>query len=143
MADVRFSGTWRLVSFESRAEDGTVSYPFGPDARGYIIYGADGYMAVVLQPAERRQFAKNDYQGGTLEERAAAGEHFISYAGRFEVVPGDTVVHHVEVSFFPNWIGTAQQRLFHFQGNQLMLSTRPMQVAGRIVTSQLIWERVG
>src|SRR5215469_17544278 len=142
MADERFIGTWRLVSFETRTDDGTVSYPYGPDARGYILYGADGFMAVVIQSGKRERFAHNDYRSGTPEELGAAGERFISYSGPFEVVGDDMVLHHVEVSFFPNWIGTAQRRLFHFDGNRLTLSTRSMQVAGRVLTSHLLWERV-
>lgn len=30
-------GTWRLVSFEVRSAADRVSYPYGPDALGYII----------------------------------------------------------------------------------------------------------
>lgn len=141
MTDARFPGTWRLVSFETRTEDGIVSHPYGLDAKGYILYTADGYMAVVLHANGRQPFAKNNFRGGTPEELAAAGEQIISYSGRFEVVEGDEVLHHVEVSFFPNWIGTAQRRAFRFEGNRLMLSTEPRRVAGKIQTSHLIWER--
>jgi len=42
-----FVGTWRLRSMTSRAEDGTVTYPYGPDAAGYITYTDDGFMVTV------------------------------------------------------------------------------------------------
>ncbi len=42
MAENSLVGTWRLVSVEFREEDGTVSYPYGRDALGYLTYTADG-----------------------------------------------------------------------------------------------------
>ncbi len=38
----------------------------------------------------------------------------------------DTVTHHVEVSLFPNWLGTAQLRYHKREGNMLTLRTPPI-----------------
>ncbi len=69
-------GTWRLVSWENRSTDGTVSHPLGRDAVGLIIYTDDGYMSVAMMRADREPFAADDLLGGTPDEqaRAAAGE---------------------------------------------------------------------
>ena len=56
---------------------------------------------------------------------------------------GDTVIHRVELSLFPNWVGVAQERLVEVKGNRLTLSTRPILLGGVRQTAHLIWEAVG
>ena len=46
-------GTWRLVSFELRNPDGTVSYPFGKDVTGYLFYNDQGFMSAAFMGADR------------------------------------------------------------------------------------------
>ena len=135
-----FIGTWRLVSFEVRSVDGEVSYPHGEDAVGYIIYDANGYMSVAVMAAGRPAFASDDFSGGSTEEKAAAFDSYISYCGRYEV-RGDRIIHHVEVSLLPNWIGGVQERILAFNGNRLSLSTEPLLFGGKQQSAHLIWER--
>lgn len=141
MAQNPFVGTWRLVSFELRGSDGQVSYPLGQDAVGYIMYNEDGYMSVAMMSANRLKFATGDIGAGTNEEKTAAADTYVSYSGRY-AIQGGKVVHHVEVSFFPNWVGVDQERLFELDGNMLSLSTPPFLFSGRQQTAHLIWERV-
>ncbi len=75
-----------------------------------------------------------------MEEKIAAVEGYVSYSGRFEI-RGDKVVHHIEVSLFPNWIGVTQERLYEFKGDRLTLSTPLMLVGGRQLSTHVIWER--
>ncbi len=133
-------GTWRLVSFEIRASDGRVSYPYGPDATGYIIYGEDGYMSVAIAAAGRPNFDAGDLLGGSAEEQAETARTYISYCGAYEVRDA-TVVHLVRMSLFPNWVGTEQERFYELEGDRLHLSTGPMLLGGREQRAQLIWER--
>ena len=135
-------GTWRLVSYEARAADGAVSYPLGRDAIGYITYTDDGRMSVAMMSAGRTGYASSDLRGGTVEEKLAAAETYISYCGSYEV-QGDVVVHHVEVAFFPNRVGTSQRRTFEISGDTLRLSTPPMLIAGVEQTGHLLWKRAG
>lgn len=137
----QFVGTWKLVSFELRSSKGQVNYPFGDKPVGYIIYNQDGFMSVAFMASERQKFASNDPQKGTMEEKSSAMDTFFSYCGRYEV-QGDRIVHHIEVSLFPNWTGMEQQRLYEFEGDRLTLSTPPFQVAGVEQTAHLVWERV-
>ena len=46
-------GTWRLVSYEERDEDGGITHPLGRDPVGFLTYTADGYMAGQLGRADR------------------------------------------------------------------------------------------
>jgi hypothetical protein len=136
-------GTWRLISWETRSVvDGEVSYPLGKDAVGYIIYGQDGYMCVAIMGPERAMFAAGDLLSGSAQERAQAAATYVSYCGRYEF-RGDTVIHHVDLSLFPNWVGVEQERLVEVLGNRLVLSTRPILLGGVQRTAHLIWEAVG
>jgi Lipocalin-like domain len=135
-------GTWRLISWETRSVDGQkISYPLGKDAVGYIMYNEDGYMFVAIMRPNRVRFAAGDLLGGSAEEKAQAANTYVSYCGRYEF-NGDTVIHHVDLSLFPNWVGVEQERLVELRGDRLTLSTRPILLGGVQRTAHLIWERV-
>jgi hypothetical protein len=136
-----FVGTWRLVSFHIKTLDGKVTYPYGPDAVGYYIFSESGYMSVALMPTNRRMFAAGDIMGGSTEEKVAAAETYIAYNGKYEI-QGDKLVVHPEVSFFPNWVGVDQVRIWELEGNRLTLSTPPLLIRGVQQTAHLVWERV-
>jgi Lipocalin-like domain len=91
--------------------------------------------------AARRPFAAGDLLSGSTAETAGAAETYVSYCGRYEF-HGDTVLHHVELSLFPNWVGVTQERLVKISGDRLTLSTRPLLLEGRQQTAHLLWERV-
>ena len=134
-------GTWRLISWENRDENGEVSYPLGKDAVGYIMYNSDGYMFVAIMSPERPRFAAGDLLSGSTEARAQAAGTYVSYCGRYEF-RGNTVIHRVELSLFPNWEGVEQERLVEVRGNRMTLSARPMLLGGGRRSARLIWERV-
>ncbi len=135
-------GTWRLISWETRSVDGQkINYPFGKDAVGYIMYNQDGYMSVTISRPSREKFAAGDLLRASTQEKVQAAETYVSYCGQYEF-RGETVVHHVELSLFPNWVGVEQERLVKLRGEQLTLSTRPMLLRGEPQTAHLIWERV-
>ena len=133
-------GTWRLIRWENRSADGQITYPLGDDAQGRITYGDDGYMFVALMRSRREAFGAGDLLGGTAEEKAQAAEDYVSYCGRYDV-ERERVVHHVELSLFPNWVGVDQERLVEIDGHRLTLSTRPILLDGIRQTAQLVWER--
>lgn len=134
--------TWRLISWETKSiDDQKISYPFGTDAVGYIMYNEDGYMSVSITRPGREKFAAGDLLSGSTEEKAHAADTYVSYCGQYEF-QGETVVHHVEVSLFPNWVGVEQERLVELKENRLTLSTRPILLGGKLQSAHLIWERV-
>jgi Lipocalin-like domain len=55
---------------------------------------------------------------------------------------GDRVVHHVELSLFPNWVGSDQQRWVGLAGDRLTLRASPLLLAGKRQVPRLVWERV-
>ena len=134
-------GSWKLVSFETRDANGRISYPWGKDTLGYLMYNAGGYMSVTIMSSNRLKFSSADLKGGTTEEKVAAADTYLSYCGTYEIQQ-DTVIHHIELAFFPNWVGVDQNRMFSIEGDRLSLSSPPTTVAGVEQTAHLIWERV-
>jgi len=141
MVDDSFVGTWKLLSYEVRSTDGKVIYPWGERPEGRLMYAADGHVSVAMMAPDRPKFEARELKLGTAEEKVAAVDRYISYAGRWEV-QGDKVVHHVEVCLFPNWVGRDQKRNFKFEGDRLYLSTDPDPRDEKQKTGFLIWERV-
>jgi hypothetical protein len=62
----------------------------------------------------------------------------MNYCGTFEVV-GDEVIHHVENSLFPEWIGTDRARTYQFHDEDREL--RLVGDAGGLV-QELVWRRL-
>jgi hypothetical protein len=134
----RLVGVWRLISFEVRVPEGGTRYPFGPDARGLLIYTASGHMAGQVMRLGRPPFAGTTITGGSDAELAEAATGYIAYTGTYSVSDAEgVVIHHVTMSLFPNLIGTDQRRSVTFEGQQLALSTPPED--GPVMT--LRWDR--
>lgn len=134
-------GTWKLISCENHAPDGTVTYPFGENPLGYIFYREDGYMSVEIMRTARIKFSKDDMWKGTTEEDSQAIKSYLSYAGKY-TFQGNKVTHHIEVCSFPNWSGTEQSRQVKLQGNQLTLTTPPTSYAGIVQVGHVLWQKV-
>ena len=141
MASNPLIGTWRLVSWVHESPDGDITYPFGPDATGSITYTHQGYMSVTIMRAGREPFSSPDLLAGSPEEKIAAAESYIGYCGTYELGEG-SVVHRVTHSFFPNWVGTEQERFMHLEGARLTLSTAPRLFGGKLRVARLTWERI-
>jgi hypothetical protein len=137
-------GGWRLRRWVALDEDGTETLPMGADANGLLTYTGDGTMIVVIGRADRPPFGSDDVMGGSEAERAGAFASFLAYGGRYEVV-GGSVIHHVEASLFPNWVGTAQRRTWQFEAGdrRLTLVSPPLAVGVTRRTQRLTWERIG
>jgi hypothetical protein len=134
-------GTWRLVSWENRSVDGQITHPMGPNPLGYLVYTSGGHFSVTIARAGRPAFRMGDLLGGTIEDKARAAESFVAYAGRY-TFQGDRVVHHVELSLFPNWVGTSQERAAELSGDRLILSAGPLLLAGKQQVARLVWAKM-
>lgn len=144
MSDHALLGSWRLVTWESIAEDdGEVSRPMGETPEGLLSYTAEGRMLVLIGRSDRPRSSDDDFFGGSTAERAAAAESFVAYGGRFEVA-GDDVLHHVELSLFPNWVGSTQRRtmVFGADGDTLELTSPPFVLGSVLRTQRLRWSRI-
>ena len=134
----RLLGAWRLLTWESIGDDGSVDHPMGTDPEGVVVYTPDGTMMTTLGRSGRAPITGGDMLAGPDAERLAAFGSFIAYTSRFRIDGGD-VIHHVEMSLFPNWVGTAQRRHVELSadGRSLVLSSD-----GRMSGQRLTWERI-
>jgi hypothetical protein len=141
----QFIGTWQLVTSEFRAADGEVTYPLGEKAVGILIYDSGGRMAAQLMRRDRPKFASGDMRGGSSGEIKMAAEGYVAYFVTYHVDDKNgKVVHHVEASLFPNWLGQDQVRLFEFSADAdvLTLRTLPILSGGHEITGVLVWKRL-
>lgn len=133
-------GTWRLLTFTRTVlATGETIDLFGKSPSGYITYGADGRMQVILVKEGR---PKPDLQKMTDSERANLFKYMAAYAGTY-TFDGKTVTHHIEVSWNEVWSGTDQQRDVQIEGNRVTLTTHPAPnpTDGTMSVSRLVWER--
>ena len=133
-------GTWKLVSFEIHKADGQVSYPYGKDAEGYLIYTEDGYMSVAFMNPNRPMFKSGDPMVGTREEKVAAFESYIGYGGPYEIQE-DRVIHHIKICSFPNYVGADKERFFDVERDRLILRSPPILWNGIQKVGIVKWER--
>jgi Lipocalin-like domain len=136
----RVVGTWSLVSAWSSTDDGTKRESFGSSPSGVLTYGSDGRMMVLIANGGRKPLSA-DRVGAPEKERAEAFSTFLSYGGRYSLKEGK-VVHHVEISSYPNWVGTDLVRTVAFEGDRITLTTPPISVGGKMQSTELVWERL-
>lgn len=136
-------GTWKLLRFEFKAEDGRTKYPFGKEARGSFIYTACGHFSGQLMSIDRPKFQIPDQMRGTTDEILTSYKGAISYFGTYQVnAEKGFIIHFVEGSIFPNMEGTQQVRYFDLKENTLQLRTPPFKADGEAVIGTILWERV-
>jgi len=133
----RLIGTWRLVSYETDEDGGRRGKPYG-DAVGRLDYDAQGNMSgQVMRPGRARVELG---EGGAQQVRAAY-LGYIAYFGTYDVAPdGASIVHHVQGSLNPAWVGGQQHRRMRIEGERLVLSA-DVRKNGDIVRHTLTWER--
>jgi hypothetical protein len=139
----RLPGAWDLRSFTVAYSDGRPStHPYGPDARGRIVYTDDGFVSAVLSRAHRS--GAHD-----LETARRAAEHdkarwfdgYLSYTGRWRL-EDDEVVHTLDLALLPAAAGTEVRRQATFAPDgSLTLSYTRTPASGVTRTFRLVWER--
>lgn len=117
----QFIGSWSLVSFTDKNEQGDTIHRYGEDAFGRIVYGVNGKMMVILMRSGRESQGEPD---------------FFSYTGSYDIdEAAGAVTHHVEACNAPSWIGTDRVRTFEFLDED-RVALRPVEG-----TSELVWRR--
>ena len=137
----RFLGVWKLVRCERKYPDGRIDYPYGQKPVGRITYDKVGRMSAQLMKPGRKSTVAPGMNlaigNANNEELREAVRGFTAYFGRFDVDESTaTVIHHVEASLSPNWVGTDLRRTYRFMGNQMVLTAA---AAGSV--TELLWER--
>lgn len=133
-------GTWYLAeAFAIDDQEARLYDVYGDRPSGVIHYGADGRMMALIAHAGR-PLLSGDRQAAPADERAAAYKSSIGYAGRFEI-NGNWVMHHVDVSTYPNWVGGTLRRQAALEAGRLVLLTAPQMQDGVRTVIRLVWQR--
>jgi hypothetical protein len=89
----------------------------------------------------RKRLSSSDSLSAPVEEQAEAFSTFIAYAGRY-TLDGDKVIHHVEIASIQDWVDPDLIRSIRFEGERIVLATPPSLDGGKILTFELIWQRL-
>lgn len=138
-------GTWQLVSRETRDAAGQViaEPSLGSDPLGYIMYDAQGHIAVQLMARNRPTDACATTAEADTNNIAHIGG-YDAYFGRYQVdQTAGTVTHTLEGAIGQGDVGRRMTRRFKIEGDTLTLSFEPGGEHNRGVTRTLIWRRVG
>src|SRR3984885_4299745 len=119
-------GTWRIVRFIDTDARGKVTYLFGENPKGHIVYDPTGHLSVqIMRTPARPPFSAGDDDKGTDAEVRAAYDGYAAYFGTYRVDEANSVVTHVvEGSLKPSYTGTDQPRPFKLDGDVLLIQGR-------------------
>ena len=133
-------GRWSLVeAYAIDAAGKRLHDAYGTEPNGMLHYGEDGRMMALVTHGGRAPL-DGDRLAAPAEQRAEAFRSTFAYAGRYRT-DGDRVVHEVEMSTYPNWVGTALVRTLAFEDGAAVLTTPPQMQNGRMTVYRLVWRR--
>lgn len=139
----RILGTWKLLSYVGEdVASGERTDVMGPHPSGYIEYGRDGRMIVIIVGTDRKKPAASV---ATPAEAQALLTSLLAYAGTYTLdTAAHTVTHHIEVSWDQTRTGESHLRSYRFEGDRLTLTTQPSRdpATGRPSVRTVVWERV-
>lgn len=134
-------GSWTLVSSTSRiVATGVVTDTFGANPKGWINYGRDGRMIVLIVGGDRPKI--RDPEKLTDSDRAQLFKTMTAYSGTYSFA-GGSVIHRIDTSWNEVWTGMSVVRTVTRQGNRLVYTTEVERGFGDGSPSvtTLVWER--
>lgn len=139
-------GTWELAEWTFTVDESRPTRPWGGNPAGLLMYTGDGRMSASLMSLGRPPAPTRTLSAAPIDIRAAAAAGYLSYTGSYSM-DGDDVLHHIEVSLMPNWVGQTERRHIEWvpsdTGFDLVLSTPPTTTdGGRTAVNRLRWKRL-
>ena len=133
-------GTYRLVSEVRKIVETGEVIPV-PGLAGYIMYGSEGRMLVLIVRGPRPHPDKVETMND--QDRLGLFKTMTAYGGTYKV-NGNSVTHELDISWNEAWTGTKQLRYFERKGEQLIYTTPPYPFSGdgRMTVNTLVWEKV-
>lgn len=136
-------GTWKLLSYVGEdVASGARTDVMGAHPSGYIEYGRDGRMMVIIAGTGRRKPAGSV---ATPAEAQALLTSLLAYAGTYTLdTQAHTVTHHIDVSWDETRTGESHLRTYRFEGDRLTLTTQASRdpATGKPSVRTVVWERV-
>jgi hypothetical protein len=139
----QFLGTWKLLTYvREEIPSGARSDVMGPHPSGYINYGRDGRMMVILVGSDRKKPAG---PVATPDEAQALLRSLLAYAGSYTIDPvAKTVTHQIDVSWDQTRTGESHVRTYRLDGDHLTLTTQASRdpASGKTTVRTLLFERL-
>lgn len=132
-------GRWLIDSWVQSYDDGREVFPLGERLEGFLQYD-DARMVCMIASAGRKPFKTGGQWNAGVEEKAAAYDEVLFYSGSYELA-GDTIIHVVDMSLYPNWVGSQQKRSVRFDDGRLFLTARLEDGTPEARTASLAWRR--
>ncbi len=141
-ADDDIVGTYKLISSTRKKLDtGEVVDTYGKQPSGYIMYGKDGRMLVLIAYDGRPK--PESLESLSNDQRAELFRTMLAYGGTY-TYSGNRIEHHIDISSNEVWTGTTVIRDIAKEGDRLVYTTRsaPFSGDGKMSINTLIWEKV-
>ncbi len=134
-------GTWTFVSAVATNKEGAKSSDrFGTNAKGLIIFEANGRYSFMISRSDIPKFAVNNVNEGTAEENKAVVKGIIANFGTWSVdETTKTITTNVEAASFPNLNGNSQKRVINSLTADELRYTNPAGAAGTV--DDVVWRR--
>lgn len=133
-------GTWFLREAYAVGPSGERLHDvYGALPAGVIHYNSDGRMMALITH-DGRERLDGDRQAAPEEQRAEAYKSSIAYAGQF-TLEGGWILHAVDISTYPNWVGSVLRRALTFEQDAAVLATAPQMQDGVETVIKLVWQR--
>jgi hypothetical protein len=140
-------GRWKLISAEDvRASGEVVRKPWGDHPVGSIVVhggGQDATCYLQIMSGDTPVFSST--QPVTDQMKAKLLSSYIAYTGPCTYNEADgTLSLKVQAAWQPNYVGTDQKRIFHFENGKLIFGTLPntIRLGSEQLTRRLTLERV-
>jgi Lipocalin-like domain len=136
-------GRWKLVAAEDVRDNGeVVRRPWGEHPVGSIVVRG-GWLYLQIMSGDVPPIAADKPAGDQM--KAALLTSYIAYAGPVTInETSGGVEFKVEAAWRPDYVGTDQRRMFHFENGKLIFGTTPNSIrsGNERLTRRLTLERV-
>jgi hypothetical protein len=141
-ADEELAGTYKLISSTRKIlGTGEVSNTWGKNPKGFITYGKDGRMLVLIVSDDRPK--PESVEKMNDQQRIDLFRSMTAYGGTY-TFDGKRVQHHIDISGNEVWTGTTVVREIAKDGDKLVYSSpaAPFASDGKMSEVTLVWEKV-
>ena len=141
-AEDELAGTYKLISSTRKILDtGEVLDTWGKNPKGFITYGKDGRMLVLIVNDNRPK--PESVAKMTDQQRADLHRSMTAYGGTYKF-DGKRIERHIDISWNEVWTGTTVIREIKKDGDKLVYTSAaaPFAGDGKMSVVSLVWEKV-
>ena len=141
-ADDELTGSYRLISSTRKILDtGEVLNTWGKNPKGFITYGKDRRMLVLIVRDDRPKPESVDKMND--QQRIDLFRSMTAYGGTYRF-DGKRIEHHIDISWNEVWTGTTVVREIRKEGDKLIYTSpaAPFTGDGKMSEVTLVWEKV-